>query len=69
MIESLIYLIGIRPHIVHAIGIVGWFQENPEETCVHGVKRIFKYLQGTQDYGLWYRKHENISLHTYKDEN
>ena len=67
MIESLIYLIGIRPHIVHAIGIVGWFQENPKATHLHVVKIILNYLQGTQYYGLWYPKHVDFSLHTYTD--
>eukprot|EP00253_Pinus_taeda_P028288 PITA_28288 len=32
MIGSLLYLIGTRPNITHAVGIVGRFQENPKET-------------------------------------
>eukprot|EP00253_Pinus_taeda_P016000 PITA_16000 len=30
------------------MGIVGRFQANPKETHLQAVKRIFKYLQGTQ---------------------
>eukprot|EP00253_Pinus_taeda_P015719 PITA_15719 len=53
MIGSLLYLTGSRPDIMHAVGIVGRFQANPKETHLQAVKRIFKYLQGTQNYGLW----------------
>eukprot|EP00253_Pinus_taeda_P034504 PITA_34504 len=58
MIGSLLYLTGTRPDIRHAVGIVGRFQANPKETHLQVVKRIFKYLQGTQNYGLWYPKAE-----------
>eukprot|EP00253_Pinus_taeda_P007301 PITA_07301 len=51
MIGSLLYLTGTRPDIMHAVGIVGRFQANPKETHLQAVKRIFKYLQGTQK--LW----------------
>ena len=32
MIGSLLYLTGTRPDIMHAVGIVGWFQANPKES-------------------------------------
>jgi len=47
MIGSLLYLTGTRLDIMHAVGIVGRFQENPKETHLQAVKIIFKYLQGT----------------------
>ena len=31
------------------------------------MKRIFKYLQGTQDFGLWYPKNADLTLHAYTD--
>src|ERR1700722_20223865 len=54
---------------VHAVGIVGRFQENPKETHLQAVKRIFKYLQGTQNYGLWYPRDTDLTLHAYTDAN
>eukprot|EP00253_Pinus_taeda_P004823 PITA_04823 len=68
MIGSLLYLIGTRPDIMHVVGIVGRFQANPKETHLQAVKRIFKYLQGTQDYGLWYPRDTDLTLHAYTDE-
>ena len=67
MIGSLLYLIGTRPNIMHAVGIVGRFQENPKESHLQVVKRIFKYLQGTQDFGLWYHRDTELTLHAYTD--
>eukprot|EP00253_Pinus_taeda_P022752 PITA_22752 len=67
MIGSLLYLTGTRPDIMHAVGIVGRFQANPKETHLHAVKRIFKYLQGTQNYGLWYPRDTDLTLHAYTD--
>jgi len=67
MIRSLLYLTGTRPDIMHGVGIVGIFQANPKETHLQAVKRIFKYLQGTQKYGLWYPRDTDLTLHAYKD--
>eukprot|EP00253_Pinus_taeda_P031612 PITA_31612 len=52
---------------MHAVGIVGRFQANPKETHLQAVKRIFKYLQGTQNYGLWYPRDTDLTLHAYTD--
>eukprot|EP00253_Pinus_taeda_P023696 PITA_23696 len=69
MIGSLLYLTGTRSDIIHAVGIVGRFQVNPNETRLQEVKRIFKYLQGTQKFGLWLvswfnKKQSSIALST-----
>eukprot|EP00253_Pinus_taeda_P014253 PITA_14253 len=65
VIGSLLYLIGTRLDIMHAVGMVGRFQANPKETHLQAVKRIFKYLQGTQNYGLWYPRDTYLTLHAY----
>eukprot|EP00253_Pinus_taeda_P025547 PITA_25547 len=66
-IGSLLYLAGTRQDIMHAVGIVGRFQANPKETHLQAVKRIFKYLQGTQNYVLWYPRDTDLTLHAYTD--
>lgn len=65
MIGCLVYLTSTRPYIMHAVGIVGRFQANSKESHIQVVKRIFKYLQGTQDYGLWHPKDAYLTLHAY----
>jgi len=34
---------------------------------VSAVKRIFRYLKGTMEYGLWYPKGEDFTLVAYSD--
>ena len=67
MIGILLYLTGTRPYIMHSVGIVGSFQANPKESHLQDVKIIFKSLQGTQDFGLWYPKNVDLTLHAYTD--
>ena len=67
MIGSLLYLTSTRPDIMHAVGIVGRFKANPKGSHLQAVKRIFKYLRGTQDFGLWYPKDTDLTLHAYTD--
>ena len=67
MIGSLLYLTSTRLDIMHAVGIVGRFQANPKETHLWAVKRFFKYLQGTQKFGLWYPRDRDLTLHAYRD--
>ncbi|GKG34122.1 hypothetical protein Tco_0434281, partial [Tanacetum coccineum] len=43
------------------------YQENPAEKHLHAVKRIFKYLRGTVNRGLWYPKDSSIALIAYAD--
>ncbi|GJV92401.1 hypothetical protein Tco_1540214 [Tanacetum coccineum] len=39
----------------------------PTEKHLHAVKRIFKYLRGTVNRGLWYPKDSSIALTAYAD--
>lgn len=67
MIGSLLYVTATRPDIMQAVGYVARFQAAPKETHVHIVKRIFKYLKGTMEYGLWYPSGNDFLLTTYID--
>ena len=52
---------------MQAVGQVVIFQETPKETHILGVKRIFKYLQGTKEFGIWYVRGNKLELVSYKD--
>jgi hypothetical protein len=56
MIGSLLYATTTKPNIMQVVGLVAIFQCAPKETHMKGVKRIFRYLKGTLDFGLWYPK-------------
>ncbi|GAU36116.1 hypothetical protein TSUD_374770 [Trifolium subterraneum] len=67
MIGSLLYLTASRPDIVFAVGLCARFQTSPKESHLTAVKRIFRYLVGTPDVGLWYKKGSHIDLQAYCD--
>jgi hypothetical protein len=46
---------------------VARFQASPKESHVLAVKRIFRYLKGTKQFGLWYPKGKDLSLISYTD--
>ena len=67
MIGSLLYLTANRPDIVFAVGLCARFQTCAKESHLTAVKRIFRYLVGTIDLGLWYRKGSSFDLVAYCD--
>ncbi|GJZ03002.1 retrovirus-related pol polyprotein from transposon TNT 1-94 [Tanacetum coccineum] len=62
MIDTLIYLTSSRPDLVFDVCIYARYQAKPIEKQLHAIKRIFRYLIGTINMGLWYSKDSCISL-------
>ena len=56
-----------RKDIPHVLGIVAIFSSNTKETHMIDVKRIYKFIKGTQDFGLWYKKDGDFTLKVYID--
>nr|GEW90534.1 hypothetical protein [Tanacetum cinerariifolium] len=67
MIGSLMYVTSSRPDIMFATCMCARYQANPNEHHVSAVKRIFCYLKGTINLGLWYLKDSGFDLTTYSD--
>jgi hypothetical protein len=67
MIDSLLYVTASKPDVMQAVGQVARFQATPKESHVLAVKRIFIYLKGAEEFGLWYPKGKDLSLITYID--
>ena len=65
MIGSLLYVTTTRPNVMQVVGLVARFQSSPKETHVTAVKRNFKYLKGTMEYGLWYPKSQDFILKSF----
>nr|GFB25732.1 uncharacterized mitochondrial protein AtMg00810-like [Tanacetum cinerariifolium] len=62
MIGALMYLTSSRPDIVHATCLCARYQAKPTEKHLKEVKRIFLYLRGTFNTGLWYTKDSGFEL-------
>ncbi|GKE15353.1 retrovirus-related pol polyprotein from transposon TNT 1-94 [Tanacetum coccineum] len=69
MIGALMYLTSSRPNIVHATCLCARNQAKPTEKHLKEVKRIFRYLQGTVNMGLWYTKDSGFELIGFLDAN
>ncbi|GJX74096.1 retrovirus-related pol polyprotein from transposon TNT 1-94 [Tanacetum coccineum] len=67
MIGALMYLTSSRPDIVHATCLCARYQAKPTEKHLKEVKRIFRYLWGTVNTGLWYTKDSGIELTGFSD--
>ncbi|KAG3049690.1 hypothetical protein PI125_g26544 [Phytophthora idaei] len=58
-----------RPDIAYAVGYVSRFMENPQDEHWVAVKRIFRYLQGTETHGICFKPGDNIDFRGYSDAN
>ncbi|GJS36915.1 putative ribonuclease H-like domain-containing protein [Tanacetum coccineum] len=67
MVGTLMYLIASRPDLTFVVCMCARYQANPTEKYLHAIKRIFKYLRGTVNRGLWYPKDSYIALTAYAD--
>jgi hypothetical protein len=67
IIGSLLYVITSRLDVMQVVGQVVQFQAAPKESHVLAVKRIFRYLKGKKEFGLWYPKGKDLSLIVYID--
>nr|GEX38240.1 hypothetical protein [Tanacetum cinerariifolium] len=67
MIGSLMYLTSSRPDIMFAVCACARFQVTPKASHLHVGKRIFRYLKGKPNLGLWYPKNSPFDLVAYSD--
>ncbi|GJX60592.1 putative ribonuclease H-like domain-containing protein [Tanacetum coccineum] len=67
MIGTLMYLISSRPDLVFVVCMCARYQAKPIKKHLHVVKRIFRYLRGTINMGLWYSNDFCIALTAFAD--
>jgi len=60
-------MVSTRPDIAYAVGVVSRKLENPTDEIVIRVKRIFRYLKGTNNLCITYRPNCNLALEGYSD--
>ncbi|KAF7833216.1 putative mitochondrial protein [Senna tora] len=66
LVGSLIYLTLTRPDITY-VGVVSRFMQSPKKPHLEAVRRILRYVKGTLDYGMFYRKGPSCKLKGYSD--
>ncbi|GJT77006.1 putative ribonuclease H-like domain-containing protein [Tanacetum coccineum] len=68
MVGSLMYLIASRPDLVFVVCMCARYQASPTKKHLEALKRVFWYLKGTINWGLWYPKDTDMALTAYADE-
>lgn len=64
MVEKLIFLTHTRADIAYAVSVVSRFMATPH---AQAVKHLYRYLQGTIDLALFYRRGEDEKLYGFTD--
>nr|GFD51153.1 uncharacterized mitochondrial protein AtMg00810-like [Tanacetum cinerariifolium] len=68
MIGALMYLTSSRPDIIYATCLCARYEAKPTEKHLKEVKRIFRYLRGTVNAGLWYTKDSGFELIEFSND-
>lgn len=56
IVGSLMYLTATRPDLMLAVSLINRYMANPTELHYQATKRVLRYIQGTTDYGILYKK-------------
>ncbi|GKE12717.1 hypothetical protein Tco_1416268 [Tanacetum coccineum] len=67
MVSSLMYLTASRPDLIFVVCMCARYQASPTKKYLEALKRVFRYLRGTINWGLWYPKDTAMALTAYED--
>lgn len=67
IIRSLMYLTVTRPDLMFTVSLISRFIANPSEMHFQATKRALRYIRGTMDYGIMYKKKGNEDLLAFTD--
>ncbi|GKD62445.1 retrovirus-related pol polyprotein from transposon TNT 1-94 [Tanacetum coccineum] len=67
MVGSYMYLTASRPDLVFVVCMCARYQASPTKKHLEALKRVFRYLRETINWGLWYPKDTTMALTTYAD--
>ncbi|KAF5468920.1 hypothetical protein F2P56_013028 [Juglans regia] len=62
LIGSLLYLAATRPDIMYATSLLSRFMQCPSQIHFGAAKRVLRYIQGTKDFGIWYKPSSHSTL-------
>ena len=67
LVGSLMYITTTRPDIQFVVSFISRFMAKPTEMHLAAAKRVMRYIQGTLDYGIWYKKCGKGKMEIYTD--
>ena len=67
VVGSLMYLTATRPDLMYGVSLISRFMSCPTESHWLAAKRILRYLKGTTELGIFYKKNGCTNLVAYTD--
>ena len=67
LVDSLLYLTATRPDLMFTVSMLSRFMESPKKSHRKANKRVLKYLCGTINEGIYYKRVKDSSLISYCD--
>ncbi|GKA82599.1 zinc finger, CCHC-type containing protein [Tanacetum coccineum] len=67
LIGSLRYLLHTRPDLSYAVGLLSRFMQDPKEIHLKAVKQVIRYIKGTKEHGIIYKKEGGCKTTGYSD--
>lgn len=67
MVGSLMYLNSTRPDLMFSVSLISRYMKRPTESHWLAAKRVLRYVKGTINFGMFYKKGGNEELIGYTD--
>ena len=67
LMGSLMYMTNTRPDIQFVVSFISRFMSKPTEAHLAAAKRVMRYIQGTLDDGIWYKRGGKGRMECYTD--
>nr|GEU77159.1 ribonuclease H-like domain, reverse transcriptase, RNA-dependent DNA polymerase [Tanacetum cinerariifolium] len=62
LIGSLKYLLHTRPYLSYSVGLLSRFMQDPKEHHLKAVKKVIRYIKGTKEHGIIYKKEGDCKI-------
>ncbi|CAI8599383.1 unnamed protein product [Vicia faba] len=67
LVGCLMYLTVTRPDMMYVVCLISRFMDKPREEHMQITKRVLRYLRGTLDFGLFYKRESDSIPKVYTD--
>lgn len=67
MVGNLMYITTTRPNLMFAVSLISRYMSQPAEMHAKVAKRILRYLKGTENYGILYKRGGTETVLAYID--
>ncbi|PRQ17740.1 putative RNA-directed DNA polymerase [Rosa chinensis] len=67
IVGSLMYLTATRPDLMYVVSLISRFMSSPTELHMQAAKRVLRYLKGTINLGVLYRRNGEEKLEAFTD--